>query len=192
MHHALRAGRLHHRIVIGMLDPEARAAGHVIAQRLELARRVALATVHREHAPALRSAVGGVLEIVVEDQNVAWCSIERDRRNLAAVYAPEIFALANAALEFLGKYIADAMAAGDDAQRASVAVQLVEVEGDFDMAHPAAPAIAIGVPAGVADVEVAVAAHIVEVVAENAGGDIVDARVIQQRVEVRALVNELN
>src|SRR4051794_25857338 len=60
------------------------------------------------------------------------------------------------------------------------------------MPHPAAPAVAVGVPTGVAYVEVAVAAHIIEVIAEQAGGDIMDARVIQQGVEVRTLVDELN
>ena len=45
-------------------------------------------------------------------------------------------------------------------------------------------------PARIADVEIAVAAGVVEIVAQNAGGNVVDARVVEQAAQVFALVGE--
>lgn len=113
------------------------------------------------------------------------------RRHLVAGQAPELLAGADAALELVGERLADAVAARDHAQRAVGGGQRVEVERELDMQRPTAPAVAIGVPARVAGVEVAVAAHVVEVVAQDAGGDAVDARVVEQRAQLLALVDEL-
>ena len=45
-------------------------------------------------------------------------------------------------------------------------------------------------PARIADVEIAVAASVVEVVAQNAGDNVVDARVVEQAAQVFALIGE--
>ena len=50
--------------------------------------------------------------------------------------------------------------------------------------------VPVRVPLGVADVEVAVAARVVEVVAEQRRDDVLDARVVDQRAEVLVLVYE--
>ena len=50
--------------------------------------------------------------------------------------------------------------------------------------------VAVGVPAGIARVQVAVAAGVVEVLAANAGSDVVYPRVVEKRAQVLALVRE--
>jgi hypothetical protein len=80
------------------------------------------------------------------------------------------------------------VAARDYTQTACVARQWVEVQRDLDVPDLRVPAVRM--PAGVADVVVAVAAHVVEVVAEQGRGDPQDARVVQQRRQAVALVDE--
>src|ERR1019366_8740422 len=87
----------------------------------------------------------------------------------------------------VGERIPDLVAAGNHAQAARVAAHRIEIEGQLDVDEVAMPAV--GVPARVARVEIAVRAHVIEVVAENAGGDALEARVVEHRAEVNAAVD---
>src|SRR5262245_33013059 len=190
--HTRGVGCADHSLAIGLLDPEARAAGDIIAKILNLILGIALTAVHRKHAPALRATKGGVLQVVVEHQDIAGGCLQGDRRYLAALQAPGLIARANAVLKLVGEGLADAVAAGDDPQRPGIARQPIQIERDLDVQHSAAPAIAVGVPARIAGVEVAVAAHVVEVIAQDAGRDTVDARIVKQGAEIGVLVDELD
>ena len=75
------------------------------------------------------------------------------------------------------------MAAGDNAERAGAASQRIEVKSDLDTHRPVS-VVAIGVPTGVPGVEIAIAACVVKVITADAGGDVMDTRVIQYRTEV--------
>ena len=79
------------------------------------------------------------------------------------------------------------MTARDQPHGTGVACQRIEVEGDLDAGN-ALSVVAIGMPARVSDVEVAVTAGIVEIVAQQSGGDVVDPRVIEQAAEILALI----
>jgi hypothetical protein len=81
------------------------------------------------------------------------------------------------------------VASGDHAQAAGVFGKWVEVEGDLDMAKLAVPAI--GVPAGIADIVVAIAAHVVEVIATERLGDAEDSRVVEESAEPGMMVKKL-
>ena len=88
----------------------------------------------------------------------------------------------------LSVLVAAAVAARDHAQAAGVAGQVVEVESDLDVADFLL--VAVGVPPGVAGVVVAVGTAVVEVVAEQAGEQALDARIVEQRAEALVLIDE--
>ena len=79
------------------------------------------------------------------------------------------------------------MATGDDPQAAGVAGDRVQVERHLER-HVLLGAIAVGMPTGVANVVVAVAARVVEVVAEQGAADPFNAWVVEQAAEMLVLV----
>ena len=85
--------------------------------------------------------------------------------------------------------VAEVMAAGDDPQAAAVLLHDVEVEGDLQR-DVFAVRVPVGVPVRVTYVEVAVAGRVVEVVAQERGGDALYAGVVEERAEVLVLVDE--
>src|SRR4051812_33688028 len=80
------------------------------------------------------------------------------------------------------------MRTGDDAQRTGGARERVEIEGRLDEAQRRGRAVAM--PAGIALVEVAVAADVEEVRPEQRGADVVDARIVEEGAQALALVDE--
>lgn len=149
MDHALRTCGSQHMLAIGPFDPETRPARHLIAQILELVIRIALRTVHCEHTPALRAAKGSMLEVMIEDQNVARCGIKRQRRHLATRNTPEFRALADVSFQLFGISLAEPVAARNDPQCSGLTGQPVKIEGNLDVPDSAASTVAVGVPAGV-------------------------------------------
>ena len=81
------------------------------------------------------------------------------------------------------------MAARNDAHGAAVARQGIQVKGHLVIADRPRPA-PIGVPVGIANVVVAVAAQVVEVIAQQTGQDAIDAAVVQQAGQIFALIDE--
>ena len=98
-------------------------------------------------------------------------------------------AVSQMALKGIGERLADAVAARNDAQGAGVLGGRVEVEGHLD-AEDGPGAVAVGVPPGIAHVEVAVAAGVVEVLAAYGGRDVVYSRVVEERAQVLAPIGE--
>ena len=125
-----------------------------------------------------------MFEVVVENDDVAGCGLQDHGRHVGSLQSPHLSALPNILFQSISETITGAVAARNDAQRAGVARERIEVEGDLD-AENAIGAEAIGMPAGVAGIIVAVAAGIVEVVAADADGDVMDARGVQKGTEDR-------
>ena len=130
-----------------------------------------------------------MFEVVVEHDDVAGRGLQDQSRYVGPLQPPDLPAFPNVLLKCICVVVTGAVAAGNDAQGAAVAREGVEVEGDLD-AENAIGIESIGMPAGVAGIVVAVAAGVVEVVAADAGGDIVDARVVEKGAEKHALVGE--
>ena len=81
------------------------------------------------------------------------------------------------------------VAARNHPQAARIAAHGVQVERELDVAVRAAR-VAVGVPARVPHVEVAVAAGVVVVLARHVAGHVVDSRIVQQRAQVLALIDK--
>ena len=79
------------------------------------------------------------------------------------------------------------MAARHNAQTAGISGQRVEIVCNFDGEQFWIPAI--GVPTGIPAVVVAIAGSVVKVVPQDIGGDTDDARVIEQRTELFAVID---
>ena len=179
-----------HGLAVGFFQPKAREPADVVPQLREILLAVALREVHREHASGRAAAKGGVLGVVVEQQEIARRGIEGERRNIAAVDAVVLLTLAHGALEQIGKPFADPVAAGNHPKAAVVAIEWLEVEGELDVGILRVPAI--GVPVGVADVVVAIAAGVIEVVAQQGVGDAENSVVVEERGEALVLIDERN
>ena len=77
---------------------------------------------------------------------------------------------------------------GDHAQRPGVATDRIEVEADLDQHH--VPERRVGMPAGVTGIEMAAAAPVVPVVADQAGEQRRQARVVDEVTQPLAVVDE--
>ncbi len=178
VYHPLRPCGANHRFAVDSHRPESRLVTQLGAELLKPVLRVAAAKVHCVHPSARCPTERGVFEIVVEDDDVAMCYLQNNGWDFTSVQPPNSSALPDIAFNGVGISLPDAVAARDDAQCPGVACQRVEVEGNLD-AQDAIPVISIGVPVRVAGIEVAVAARVIEVVAADAGGDVMDAWVVQ-------------
>ena len=172
-----------------MIDPEPPLVGQGILEIFETLVGDVLVEIHSVHAPPLGTAKGGVFGIVPEHDDIAGLGFDHGTRHLLGRHAPGFDALARLFLQAVGVGVAAVVAARYDAHCAAVARQRVQVEGDLD-AGDAFAVVAVRVPAGVADLEVAVAAGLVEIVAQNAGGNVVDARIVEQTAEVFVLIGK--
>src|SRR5579862_1449400 len=82
------------------------------------------------------------------------------------------------------------MRAWDHTQAAGIACYRVQIERDFNIsAHPMP---AVGMPARIADIVVAVAAHVVEIRAQQARKQPLDMRMVEKRGKPFALIDERN
>src|SRR5215469_13782054 len=130
-----------------MVEPEARMPFDVAAEILKLyfALRAA-AEVEREHPARGAAAERSVLEVMVEDDQVAGPALQRESRHITSGN-PERF-LGAAGLADIGHPAAiGAVTAGNDAQAARVAGRRIEIERHLDVAALRVPAV--GMPAGI-------------------------------------------
>ena len=188
MHHATFARRGEHGLAVRALGPEAGQSGDVLFDEVDLLVGHAHHAVDGEHAATATAAEGRVFEVVLEDDYISRDDFERDGWDLVAGDAPLLLRLLDVRFKRLGVLVAAAVAARDHAQAAGVAGQVVEVEGDLDVAYFLL--VAVGVPPGVAGVVVAVGTAVVEVVAEQAGEQPLNARIVEQRAEALVLIDE--
>src|SRR5262249_41206285 len=144
-------------------------AADIVPQILKPLLRKTLAEVDGKHPPPGSSSERRMLGVMIKADDIAWLSLQGYRRNLPAGKTELFLGLARLPLQPLRIFILDQVTAGNDSQTASVPCDRIEIEGNLDMPDLGVPAV--GVPAGVSDIVVAVAAHIVEVFPEQAVGD---------------------
>ena len=89
-----------------------------------------------------------------------------------------------------GVGLADPVASRNEPQAAGIAAHGIQVEGQFDRAIAAWTFVAVRVPNRVADVEIAVARHVVEIFPQQAGSDAFDALVIEECAQVGMQVDK--
>ena len=121
-----------------------------------------LVEIHRVHPPPHRAAESRVLGIVPENHDIPRHRLHYHTGHFLGRDTPFFAAVANIALQAVGIALAAAVAAGNNPHRTLVAGQRIQIEGDLD-ARNAFAVVAIGVPPRIADVEIAVAAGVVEV-----------------------------
>src|SRR5579871_81470 len=128
-----------------------------------------------------------MVQVVIEHDHIARLAFERNSGNIAPMHAEVLLRATNAA------YLCDPgatedMAAGNDAQAAGVPCHRVEIERYLNVQAILMPPIRV--PTGVAGIVVAVAANVVEILTEQAGGGFDEFRMIEQGRETCALVDE--
>ena len=84
------------------------------------------------------------------------------------------------------------MAAGNDAKRSSIARQWIEIECDLYVHRVFEFMSTVRVPPCIADIEIPVAAHIVEIVTEQRLRNSEDSRIVQQGTQLFVLINKWN
>lgn len=188
MHHPVRGGGINHGIPIGSRDPKTRSSGHVITEFLQAVLRVSLAAVHGKHSPTAGATESRVFCVMVETDNITGLSLERSGRDIRTVDSPVFRTVSRLVLQGLFILVIQTMAAGDDSEASGVAGDGIEIESKFDVqTFSMSP---VGMPTGVTSVEVSIAAHVIEVVAQEACGDAKDTRVVEQAGEDFAAVYE--
>ena len=104
-----------------------------------------------------------MLGIVVEADDITGPRLQSQSGHGLRLDPPDFGAFAHLLLQTIGKAIPHTMAAGNHAQAARITSEIIEVESDLDVQLIAVPAV--GMPAGITGIIVAVAAHVVEVFA---------------------------
>ena len=177
MYHPLWSRRANHRFAVDAINPEPRLVPQFLTQLPKSFLRVASAEVHRVHPSPFRTAKRSVLEVMIENYNIAGIRLQNERRDFRTGHPPDLSTLADIAFDNVGIRLANAVAAGDNSECAGIMGQRVKVESDLDT-HKPISVVTVRVPAGVPSVEIAISTCIVKIIPTDTGGDVMDTRVV--------------
>ena len=158
----------------------------ILMQRLKVCFSLAVpGQVHGEHPPARASAEGSMIGVMIKYDQIPGVRFECSASGEITRGNTEKF-LRIVRIDLLGaNKMLRPLATWDDPQTTAVASQWIKVERDLT-GKELSP-VAVRVPAGITRVIIAVAAGIVEILAQDATDNAQDARVVQQRAQPGAM-----